>query len=254
MLHTFGPVISDQGVRFRLWAPAARRVELLLDKPIAMTPEDNGWYVADVAGAAAGTRYKFRIDGEVDVPDPASAFQPNDVFGPGEVIDHGAYAWLTTGWRGRPWHETVILEAHVGAFTPDGTYRAAIDKLDGLLDTGKAWTAGATLPGGDFPVDGVSALEADVKKLAPVVPDATVHRLVRTYGTRAKEIVSGARGLGRIFGADLSEREAAYLVENEWARTADDILWRRTKLGLRLTQQEKSELSGWLAEHAPRVA
>ena len=66
MLHTFGPVITDQGVKFRLWAPAARRVEVLLDKPIAMTREANGWYVADVAGAAAGTRYKFRIDGEVE--------------------------------------------------------------------------------------------------------------------------------------------------------------------------------------------
>lgn len=140
------------------------------------------------------------------------------------------------------------------------TYRRlsedAIAKLDGLLETGTPWTAGATLPGGDFPVNGVSALEADIKALMPALNDATVSRLVRTYGTRAKTIVSGANGhgLGRMLGADLSEREATYLVENEWARTADDILWRRTKLGLRVSPEEKAELSGWLAEHAPRVA
>ena len=124
------------------------------------------------------------------------------------------------------------------------TYRrlaeAAIEKLDGLLDTGTAWTAGATLPGGDFPVDGVPALERDVQRLAPSLPGSTVHRLVRTYGTRAKQIVTGdgGHGMGQMLGADLSESEASYLVDNEWARTADDILWRRTKLGLRVTPEE----------------
>ena len=140
------------------------------------------------------------------------------------------------------------------------TYRrlaeAAIDKLDGLLATGSAWTAGATLPGGDFPVDGVPALERDVQRLAPTLPGETVHRLVRTYGTRAKQIVTGGdgHGMGEMLGADLSESEATYLVANEWARTADDILWRRTKLGLRVTPEESARLSNWLAAHAPRAA
>jgi glycerol-3-phosphate dehydrogenase len=140
------------------------------------------------------------------------------------------------------------------------TYRrlaeSAIEKLDGLLATGEAWTAGAALPGGDFPVDGVPALERDVQRLAPTLAQSTVHRLVRTYGTRAKDIVTSAtaNGTGQMLGADLSESEAAYLVANEWARTADDILWRRTKLGLRTTPEEKARISGWLAEHTPRVA
>ncbi len=132
----FGPLITSEGVKFRLWAPGARQVDLLLDRPIAMTREDGGWYTAHVPDAAAGTQYKFRIDDELDVPDPASAFQPGDVFGPSEVISHGAYPWRAVDWRGRPWHEAVILEAHVGAFTAEGTFRAIIDKLDHLVETG----------------------------------------------------------------------------------------------------------------------
>jgi maltooligosyltrehalose trehalohydrolase len=137
MLHRrFGPRITNEGVTFRLWAPAAERVELLVDRAVAMTREDGGWYVAHVAEAVPGTRYKFRVNDDIDVPDPASAFQPNDVFGSSEVIDHGAHFWSAVDWRGRPWHETVILEAHVGTFTPGGTFLAAIDKLDHLVETG----------------------------------------------------------------------------------------------------------------------
>lgn len=140
------------------------------------------------------------------------------------------------------------------------TYRRlaedALDKLDSVLAIGERWTAGATLPGGDFAVDGAAALKGAVQQLAPALTSPTVQRLVRTYGTRALKIASATaeKGLGRVFGADLSEREAAYLVENEWARTAEDILWRRTKLGLRVTTQEAEQLSAWLAEHAPRVS
>jgi malto-oligosyltrehalose trehalohydrolase len=144
----FGPDITDQGVTFRLWAPAARRVDLLLDRSIAMTRAENGWYSVHVREAAAGTRYRFRIDDELDVPDPASAFQPDDVLGPGEVINHDAYPWRTANWKGRPWHEAVILEAHVGAFTVEGTYRAAIEKLDHLVETGI--TALELMPLADF--------------------------------------------------------------------------------------------------------
>ena len=82
------------------------------------------------------------------MPDPASRFQPDDVFGPSEVIDHASYSWRASDWRGRPWHETVLLEAHVGTFTPQGTYRAMIDKLDHLTETGI--TALELLPLADF--------------------------------------------------------------------------------------------------------
>ena len=130
----FGRKLTADGVTFRLWAPAAKRVDLLLDEA-ACDAARRRWLVLARCrnGAQAGARYKFRIDGEIDVPDPASAFQPDDVFGPSEVIDHAAYPWRATDWRGRPWHETVLLETHVGTFTQEGTYRAMIDKLDHLV-------------------------------------------------------------------------------------------------------------------------
>jgi len=144
----FGPELTKGGTRFRLWAPAAKRVDLLLEKTHAMTRSDEGWFSVEIAGVAASTRYKFRIDDEIDVPDPASAFQPEDVFGPSEVIDHAAYPWRAADWRGRPWQEAVVIEAHVGTFTQDGSYRAMIDKLDHLVQTGI--TALELLPLADF--------------------------------------------------------------------------------------------------------
>jgi maltooligosyltrehalose trehalohydrolase len=144
----FGPQLTRDGARFRLWAPEAKRVEVLLERPHAMTRGDNGWFTADVADATAGTRYKFRIDDEIDVPDPASDFQPNDVFGPSEVIDHASFAWRARDWRGRPWQDAVVVEAHVGAFTPAGSYRAMIEHLDHLVETGI--TALELLPLADF--------------------------------------------------------------------------------------------------------
>ena len=144
----FGPQLTRDGARFRLWAPAAKRVDLLLEQPHALRQGDDGWFSAEIAGARAGTRYKFRIDDEIDVPDPASAFQPEDVSGPSEVIDHAAYPWRTTNWRGRPWHEAVVTEAHVGTFTQAGTYRAIIEKLDHLVETGI--TALELMPLADF--------------------------------------------------------------------------------------------------------
>ncbi|MGA2055518.1 MAG: malto-oligosyltrehalose trehalohydrolase [Bradyrhizobium sp.] len=144
----FGARLTSEGTTFRLWAPSAQRVDLLLERPYPLTPGKHGWFETSVPGAKAGTRYRFRIDDEIDVPDPASAFQPEDVFGPSEVIDHASYAWRAKDWRGRPWHETVLLESHVGAFTPQGTYRAMIEHLDHLVETGI--TALELLPLADF--------------------------------------------------------------------------------------------------------
>jgi maltooligosyltrehalose trehalohydrolase len=144
----FGPRLTKDGVQFRLWAPAAKRVDVLLDGPHALKRGGDGWFTAEVVGVKAGTRYKFRVDDEIDVPDPASAYQPDDVFGPSEVIDHDAFAWRAMDWRGRPWQEAVIVEAHVGTFTREGTYRAMIEKLDHLVETGI--TALELMPLADF--------------------------------------------------------------------------------------------------------
>jgi maltooligosyltrehalose trehalohydrolase len=145
----FGVKLTSGGATFRLWAPAAKRVDVLLDKPHALRRGEDGWFSADVSGVAPGALYKYRIDDEIDVPDPASAFQPQDVAGPSEVIDHNSYQWRGANWRGRPWQEAVLTETHVGTFTPEGSYRAMIDRLDHLVATG--FTALELMPLADFP-------------------------------------------------------------------------------------------------------
>jgi glycerol-3-phosphate dehydrogenase len=136
------------------------------------------------------------------------------------------------------------------------TYRrlaeAAMDKLQGHLPAASRprWTATAALPGGDFPVDGYEAEVSSISRSNPWLEPGLARRLVRAYGTRAQRIVSGARsmaGLGRRFGADLTEREVDYLVDQEWARTAEDILWRRSKLGLRFSAEESAALDSHVA-------
>jgi maltooligosyltrehalose trehalohydrolase len=144
----FGTELMQAGVSFRLWAPAARRVELMLDRAHPMQASADGWHESTIAGLQAGALYKYRIDGELEVPDPASHFQPNDVSGPSEVIDHAQFDWRTANWRGRPWAQAVILELHVGAFTPGGTFRSAIERLDALVDAGI--TAIELMPVADF--------------------------------------------------------------------------------------------------------
>jgi maltooligosyltrehalose trehalohydrolase len=144
----FGARLTPDGVSFRLWAPAAKRVDLLLEKSHPLQRGEDGWFSADIAGVKAGALYKFRIDDEIDVPDPASAFQPDDISGPSEVIDPAAYRWRAPDWRGRPWQETSLIETHVGTFTPEGTYRAMIGKLDHLVATGI--TALELMPLADF--------------------------------------------------------------------------------------------------------
>jgi maltooligosyltrehalose trehalohydrolase len=151
----FGATLTADGASFRIWAPAAKRVDLMLEKSAspekacALRRGGDGWFSAEISGVKAGTLYKFRIDDEIDVPDPASAFQPEDVAGPSEVIDHASYAWRATGWRGRPWQEASVVETHVGTFTQDGTYHAMIGKLDHLVACGI--TALELMPLADFP-------------------------------------------------------------------------------------------------------
>jgi maltooligosyltrehalose trehalohydrolase len=144
----YGTRLTADGASFRLWAPAAKRVDLLLEQSHSMRRGDDGWFSADIPGVKAGARYKFRIDDDIDVPDPASGFQPDDVSGPSEVIDHASYRWRASDWRGRPWPETVLIETHVGTFTQEGTYRAMIGKLDHLVASGI--TALELMPLADF--------------------------------------------------------------------------------------------------------
>ena len=111
------------------------------------------------------------------------------------------------------------------------------------------WTAGAPLPGGDFPVDGVDNLLRDLQAAYPFVDDRWALRLIRAYGTEAMAILNGAQtsdDLGRDFGASLTEAEVRWLMSHEYARTADDVLWRRSKLGLRLSKEQAAALDDWM--------
>ena len=128
------------------------------------------------------------------------------------------------------------------------TYRrlaeSVLEKIEVVLGArGAAWTAGATLPGGDFPVQGFEALVSQLKKEAPDVPEATIRRLARNYGTRARQILGAKGELGRIFDADLGENEVDYLMDQEWARDVEDVLWRRSKLGLRFSPDKTAALT-----------
>ncbi|MBN9526125.1 MAG: glycerol-3-phosphate dehydrogenase [Alphaproteobacteria bacterium] len=138
---------------------------------------------------------------------------------------------------------------------------SALEKLAPHLPaaTGEAagWTRTARLPGGDFPLTALAALAADIGKRHPYLSRSHAQRLARTYGTRTHVLLDGARSaadLGLSFGADLFEREVRYLMAHEWARTADDVLWRRSKLGLRLSPAERFELDRWMQAEPGKLA
>jgi glycerol-3-phosphate dehydrogenase len=135
---------------------------------------------------------------------------------------------------------------------------AAMARLKPFLPgMGDAWTAGVALPGGDFPQDGIEALIARLRAAHPFLDAAWARRLARAYGTEAFALLAGAtsrEALGEAFGATLTEREVEWLMQKEWARSAEDILWRRSKLGLRLTGAEVARLEQWLGrEELPAV-
>ena len=121
-----------------------------------------------------------------------------------------------------------------------------------LASSNVGWTQTAPLPGGDFPVGGVENLSLSISQKYSFVDQAWASRLARAYGTRVWQILGAAKcleDLGQMFGATLSEAEVVYLIEHEWAQSADDILWRRTKLGLHLNNDEKARLGEWVRRY-----
>jgi glycerol-3-phosphate dehydrogenase len=135
---------------------------------------------------------------------------------------------------------------------------AALAKLAAHLPkSGPSWTATGTLPGGDFPVDGVAAEAEKLRSICPPLAVTHARRLVRAYGTRARLLVADVKteaDWGERFGADLTEREVDYLITHEWAETAEDILWRRSKLGLHVTAADAQRLASWLDRASARTA
>jgi maltooligosyltrehalose trehalohydrolase len=134
-----GAVCVGEKTSFRVWAPRARQLDVVIESPLTaeypLQPEGNG-YFSTQAAVPAGALYKYRVDGKGPYPDPCSRFQPSGPHGPSQVVDRTAYAWSDNDWRGAHLHGQVMYELHIGAFTPEGTFDAAIAKLPYLKDLG----------------------------------------------------------------------------------------------------------------------
>lgn len=137
---TLGAIVGDRGVDFRVWAPKPSRVELVIPGPdgernVPLQREGDYWG-ARVAPLTAGTRYAYRVDGGGPFPDPCSRSQPDGVHAASEVVEPGAFTWHDGDWRPPEAHELVVYECHVGTFTSEGTFAAAIAQLPRLRDLG----------------------------------------------------------------------------------------------------------------------
>jgi glycerol-3-phosphate dehydrogenase len=149
-----------------------------------------------------------------------------------------------------------LLSIYGGKIT---TYRRlaeeALERLAPYLRSSKAregWTAKSPLPGGDLDVSAIAALTAELIRGYPFLTPAHANRLAHAYGTRAAKLLGSAKSiadLGQSFGATLTECEVRYLMASEWARTAEDIVWRRSKLGLRLSAAEIAAIDDWIVTH-----
>ena len=196
----------------------------------------------------------------------AHAITPADVVwtysGVRPLIDDGSGRpeAATRGYRlelSDPGEGAPLLSVYGGKIT---TYRhlaeEAVDLMAARLPvlSGKPWTAKAPLPGGDFPVEGLDTLKAALAADYSFLDEGDLDRIARAYGTRARHWLGEAQGwqaLGRLFGAGLTQAEVDYLRAEEWAVSAEDVLWRRTKLGLRLSGSEKAALERYLNSSSP---
>src|SRR5262249_27575882 len=147
-------VVPGGGVHFRVWAPRRRRVAVVVDGPAGsfvaeLEPEAMGYFSGRVANAAAGTRYRYRLDGGGPFPDPAARSQPQGPHAPSPVVDPSAFTWTDHSWRGVRLEGQVIYELHVGTFTREGTWEAAARELPELAAAGI--TVLEVMPVADFP-------------------------------------------------------------------------------------------------------
>ncbi|RON91155.1 malto-oligosyltrehalose trehalohydrolase [Pseudomonas chlororaphis] len=141
--------LDTERTRFALWAPDAQHVSVELEDDVSlpMQPQANGWFMV-IGQCPPGTRYRFKINDDLRVPDPASRAQDGDIDGPSLVVNPRAYRWRHPHWQGRPWHEAVIYELHVGVL---GGYRAVEKHLPRLAELGI--TAIELMPLAEFPGD-----------------------------------------------------------------------------------------------------
>jgi maltooligosyltrehalose trehalohydrolase len=139
-----GVEVHNLGSHFRVWAPDHRAVHLVIEDKtgasqaeIPLSPEPNGYFSRTIPNAPAGTLYRYRFGDESDrFPDPASRFQPSGPHGPSQIVDPATFTWTDAGWKGVGRSNQVLYEMHVGTFTDEGTWRAALDHLPALAELG----------------------------------------------------------------------------------------------------------------------
>jgi glycerol-3-phosphate dehydrogenase len=220
---------------------------------IGTTDADHNGPLGDIRASAAEieylcegvNRYFARAITPAEVVWSYAGVRPliDDGSGRPEAATRGYRLELSEESEGAP-----LLSVYGGKIT---TYRhlseEAVDQLAERITalSGPAWTRTRPLPGGDFPVDGAAALKADLRARFPFLSGVDADRIAKAYGTRAYRWLGEERG--RDFGAGLSQAEVDYLRRAEWARTADDVLWRRSKLGLRLDAGQQAALAEYLA-------
>ena len=130
-------ILADGTVRFRLWAPGQQQITLRVDgQEHAMSSQADGWFSLTLNNVQHGSEYNYVLADGTTVPDPAARAQSGDVNGPSLVIDPERYRWQHTDWQGRPWQESVVYELHIGTFTAEGTFQAAIPRLAQLAELG----------------------------------------------------------------------------------------------------------------------
>ena len=206
--------------------PSSRRTRFNIFAPRPTPISASRWRPADVSWSYAGVRALYD-DGAPDAKDVTRDYhlELDDTPGP------------------------KLLSVFGGKITT--ARHLAGEALDRLGIGGFRFTRNRPIPGGNIS----TAFNASLIPLALWMPEDLVLRLARAYGTRLKDIVGDAvhlRDLGRHFGAGLYEREVRYLIDVEFAKSADDILWRRTKLGLQLNPKEAKALEAWIRDKRPR--
>lgn len=141
------------GVSFRIWAPQRHRVAVVLELPqsrtVELAPEGNGYFSGLAEETSGGALYRLRLDADSFLyPDPASRFQPSGPHGPSQVVDHSTFEWTDSGWRGCHLAGQVLMELHIGTFTPEGTWSSAAERLADLQEVGI--TCVEVMPVADF--------------------------------------------------------------------------------------------------------
>lgn len=121
----------------RVWAPFVKQLSIVYDsREVPLTCEGDGWWTTGEGAPRSGQDYHFRLDGGEPIPDPRSPWQPDGVNGPSRHVDHSLFAWTDRNWQSKPLSAGILYELHIGTFTPEGTFDAAIDKLDHLVSLG----------------------------------------------------------------------------------------------------------------------